>query len=313
MLICEWVSAPTSFDSGSFSLWTVAAKWAAEVDPQTKKRVRPRATVADYYNTKAFWAYMDRYAAFIKEHAHAIDYYANVDVIPDPVLTFRNQRYLEKEHGLSPVPVVHYRTDLFWLEKYLVRKAVGGAHGLVALGGLVGSTAQDACRHWLDRAFDVICGQPSRLPRTRIHGFGVTSFPLLYRYPWWSVDSTTWTMVGAMGGVIVPHHRDGKFVFTVPPYVMKFSSKAKDKTLAGRHFNTMRAGERATVLAWLAEIGIPLGECHQDGTVISYGVTNRHCERKAANLLFFEKMRLALPKYPWPFMGVKKTQLDIKL
>lgn len=305
-------------DSGSFTLWTLAEKWAKENSVSDPYK---------YYETPEFLAYMDAYAAFIKKHKSAIDYYANVDAIPNPEVTFRNQKYLEKNHGLSPVPVVHYKTDLSWLEKYISRSGLAESgsddgkrdtdvpkHPLIALGGLVGSTNQERCKDWLDRAFAVICDQPSGLPRARIHGFGVTSFPLLLRYPWWSTDSTTWTMVGAMGGILVPHMRHGKWVFKDPfPYVVKFSDKSKEIKLAGKHFYTMAKGEQRRVLQWLEEIDVPLGAKDKEGEVTEYGVTNRHCERKAANLLFFERMRKTLPEYPWAFQGVRRRSLGITI
>ena len=78
-------------DSGSFSLWTRAAKWAKENGLDEPW---------GFYDTEEFWSYIDGYASFIKKNHRGIDLYANVDVIPNPELSWRNLRYLEDEHDL---------------------------------------------------------------------------------------------------------------------------------------------------------------------------------------------------------------------
>lgn len=157
-------------DSGAYTLWTRAEEWAKE---KGKKET-------DFYETQEHWSYLDAYANFIKENQVAIDLYANVDAIGFPEITWRNQQYLEEKYGLRPVPVVHYRTDLKWLEHYLKR-----GYDLIGLGGLVGSTAEDHCRGWIDSCFELVCDTPDRLPKVKIHGFGVTTYELLIRYPWY--------------------------------------------------------------------------------------------------------------------------------
>src|SRR5438552_1722463 len=97
------------FDSGSFSLWTAAEEYAK----------RHNCSRWKFYDSKRHWRYVEDYAAFVKKYSLAIDLYANVDVIPNAELTWRNQQYLEQKHGLCPVPVVHYTCDLKWLQHYM--------------------------------------------------------------------------------------------------------------------------------------------------------------------------------------------------
>ena len=281
-------------DSGSFTLWTKSAEYAAA----------NKCGRYDFYETPEFWQYIDAYSEFVKKYTVAIDLYANVDVIPNPELTLRNQEYLEGK-GLKPVPVVHYTTDLKWLKFYIER-----GHDLVALGGLVGSTAQDECRSWIDRAFDIVCDTPDRMPKVKIHGFGVTSYALLLRYPWFCVDSTAWTKIGAFGGVLVPHKRGGKFVFTEQPYMIPISMDSPSTKLKGRHFSTLNAAEKNIIQEWLDLIGVKLGKFKIDSEdkieITEFGVMTRHTERRVANLLFFEKMRKAIPQFPFSFQSTRR-------
>jgi hypothetical protein len=282
-------------DSGAFTLWTTSAKYATENG----------CGRWDYYETPEFWAYMKAYVKFVKEHDVSVDLHANVDVIGNPELTWRNQRWLEKK-GLVPVPVVHYKTDLRWLRHYMDK-----GYKLIGLGGLVGSTAEDSCKGWIDRCFDLVCDQPSRLPQVRLHGFGVTSYKLMLRYPWWSVDSTSWTKIGAYGGIMVPHKRRGQFIFDEQPYLIKVSSEAKETKKLGQHYLTLTRAERDIVKEWLDEIGIPLGAINSKGEVTEYGVITRHIERRAANCLYFHRMQQSLPQYPWPFRSTRRKGLGV--
>ncbi len=273
-------------DSGAFTLLTSASKYA-------KKH---KCSRWKFYDTKAFWKYVDSYAAFVKEHQIGIDYYAVVDAIPNAEITYRNQKYMEEKHGLSPVPVVHYGCKVSWLEKYLEE-----GYAYVGLGGLVGAASEAGVVSWLDRCFDVVCDQPSRLPKIKLHGFGVTSHPLLLRYPWWSVDSASWTKVGAFGGILVPYKREGKFTFTKPPLTVSVSGESPKANDSGKHYLTMSRAEQKIMREWLELIDVPMGRLGEGGEIEEFGVTTRHIERRKACLLYFEALRKSLPEWPWPF------------
>lgn len=281
------------FDSGSFTLWTEAHKYAKEHGCDEWA----------YYDTEAFWAYVDSYAGFVKKYRHGIDLYANVDVIPHPRLSWRNQRYLEKKHGLSPVPVVHYRTPMKWLRHYVDR-----GYEVIALGGLVGSSDTTEGRQWIERCFDTVCDPKTHLPKVKLHGFGFTSFDLIVRYPWWSVDSTTWSKIGGYGSILVPHRKAGGWRFDVGPYVVPCALDGPTMSRKGKHYLTMSKPEQRTVRDWLGEIGVHLGEWDDRGRVLEYGVVTRHTDRRTANLLFFERVRKTIPPWPWPFKPYSRRE-----
>ncbi len=275
-------------DSGAFAMWSLSQKYAEENSCDRW----------EYYRTDEFKQYLHDYAEFVKKNKSWIDLCANVDVIGNPELTWKNQRRLEKL-GIKPVPVVHYGTDLKWLQLYVDR-----GYDLIGLGGLVGSTGEEDCKRWIDRCFQLVCGKTG-LPSVKIHGFGVTSYRLLITYPWYSVDSTSWTKVGAFGGILVPHKRSGRWDFSEDPYLVKVSEDSPDRKREGKHLLTMSTAERKIVTEWLDYIGVPLGK--QDKTeVLEWGVTTHHTYRKAANLFFFEELRKWLPDYPWKFRSKKQ-------
>lgn len=123
---------------------------------------------------------IDNYIKFIKENENVLTVYAVLDVIGDFKGTMRNQHYMEKK-GVNPLPVFHFGGDLNNL-KSLVKD-----YDYIALGGLV-PYARDKkkLKAWLDKCFSIIkCD-------CKIHGFGMTGIEILKRYPFYSVDSTSW-------------------------------------------------------------------------------------------------------------------------
>ena len=59
---------------------------------------------------------------------------------------------------------------------------------------------------WLDGIFSKIS------PSYRTHGFAVTSMTLMRNYPWFSVDSTSWFMIGMYGKLCIPLDRYGNVI-----------------------------------------------------------------------------------------------------
>lgn len=125
---------------------------------------------------------IDDYARWLKRWQHVFEVYANLDIIGDAVATQRNQDYLEKEHGLSPLPVFHIGSDFSHLER------LAEQYDYIALGGLVPHLRYTKrVMTWLLKCFKVANG------RARFHGFGCTNWTILMSLPWRSVDSTSWT------------------------------------------------------------------------------------------------------------------------
>jgi len=123
---------------------------------------------------------IDEYCDWLLKHESEIDVYAVLDKIGDPKGTMKNQRHMESR-GLKPLPAFHYGSDLQFL------KEMASEYDYIALGGLVPLARQKAkLKRWLDKCFNVI--------RTdaKVHGFGMTGVEILKRYPFYSVDSTSW-------------------------------------------------------------------------------------------------------------------------
>ena len=254
-----------------------------------------------YYDSPEFLEYIDDYAAFLKKFKLAIDYYATVDVIFNPQKSWDMLKYMEEHHGLNPIPVVHYGAKLDEVVKH-----IEAGYKYIGLGGLGQEVTARNYIAWADQVFGkVICNTPDKKPAVKIHGFAMTSFPLLSRYPFWSVDSTSWMLSGAMGSMYVPHKRKGEFVFDSAnkmnkPYTITVSKDSPDLKIKGKHYETCTKHEQGVLRDWLEYIGIPFGKMKGD-EIIEFGVSTRYKERHHANLLYFEMLRNSLPEWPWVF------------
>jgi hypothetical protein len=129
---------------------------------------------------------IDEYIEFIK--LHDIKIYAVLDVIGNPEKTIENQNYMESK-GLNPIPCYHYGEDYKYLDYYCSK------YDYIALGGMVPISTKDLI-NWLDVVF-------SKYPNKRFHGFGMTTFSILDRYDWYSVDSTAYLSGGKTSSIFV--------------------------------------------------------------------------------------------------------------
>ena len=141
---------------------------------------------------------VEDYAAWCHQHDRSLTLYANLDVIGAPEATWRNQQALETR-GLAPLPVFHTGEPWHWLERYIDQ-----GHTYIALGKLLGNPLADLLP-WLDTAFRVADG------RAVFHGFGMTTWDVLRRLPFYSVDSSTWNEGQRYGIVKLFDDRTGQW------------------------------------------------------------------------------------------------------
>jgi hypothetical protein len=262
----------------------------------------------DLYKTKEFWDYVDSYALFVKKWSYLFQGYVTVDAVRNPQISWKVTRYLEKEHGLNPIPVVHFGTSEKWLQKYL-----DAGHKYIGFGGQI---ERQPYHPWADKMWNVVCNTPDRLPQIKVHGFAQTKIQTMARYPWYSVDSVTWKKMGYYGQVVVPQKINGNFswqarfisVFTdlISPYTKRSGNGG------GRHFLHLSRREQRTVREWLDHIGIEFGTQKKDGTIIQLGVSNDKQERVAANIELFCWLQSQMPQWPWSWEGPPVTRRTLK-
>lgn len=265
---------------------------------------------------------IEDYIAFIKENESSITTYSNLDVIGDPRGTWQNQKIMEQV-GLSPLPVFHYGSDLKWLKKILKK-----GYKYMALGGMVPISTQ-ALIPWLDDLFSNYLTDEKGMPFIKVHGFGLTSLRLLFRYPWFSVDSTSWVVTGRLGSIFIPVFKNGEWDYLTNPWKVAVSNKSPKNKEKGQHITTLTKTQRKNLELYLKEKGHVLGkssfekipqetelkenqkwaekkpkskkELRECETILERGLSNDYKLRDEINIMYFNDLEKHLPKWPYKF------------
>lgn len=266
-----------------------------------------------YYDLRKgteFRRYCDSYAAFMKKMEGKGLLLANVDAISNPDLTWQIQKFFEEEHGVRPVPIVHYGTPMEYVDRYI-------HYPLLGVGGLGQGVSRHEYFRWGDEFFNHICPKANDyLPVIRTHGFAMTSWELICRWPWWSVDSATWVKLSAYGWLYIPRStEENGFDFNKPPMMFNFSFRSPQKKIRNKHYDNFKQAlpsVKRDIDKWLGHIGMTVGSVTDDGEVDEFGVSSHHRARSIANLTYLKELEESRPKWPHPLDYKLVTELTVK-
>ena len=222
---------------------------------------------------------IDKYIGFIKEHEKYLSVYAVLDVIGDVEGTYQNQQYMEMR-GLTPIPCFHAKEDYDYLEEYV------NNYDYIALGGMAqlkGSKTQ--LKLWLDDIWSKYLVNEDGTAKIKIHGFGITSVELMKRYPWYSVDSTSWVLTSRFGSVYCDI--GGLRKITV-----------SDKGEASDHFKTFKEWEQDNIREYFKNLG---GGYKIEELATSYK------KRDEVNILYFMNIERQLSENPPRFINRQES------
>ena len=231
-------------------------KWPIQKDKKMKE-----SKVNLFLDSGAFSAWskginidIKDYINFIKEHEKYLEVYSVLDHIGDSELTLKNQKIMEKA-GLSPLPCFHYGSDKKHLQYYVDN------YEYIALGGMVPISSKNLTT-WLDILFSNFICDKNGIPKVKVHGFGLTSLTLMLRYPWYSVDSTSWVMTSRFGSVYVPKIvKGGKCIYDKDNWKICISGRSPSKTEPGqKHIDTFYSTDRKVILQYFKDKGYSLGK-----------------------------------------------------
>jgi len=206
--------------------------------------------------TKNLEININDYIAYIKRYGRYIDVYANLDVIGDQEATWKNQEMMEKA-GLSPLPVFHVEDDMKYLERCIDN------YDYFCLGGMAKGYNKKERASFIDLCFEQICNQPSLFPKCKIHGFGMTSIDWMWRWPWYSVDSTSWVLTSRMGSIFVPRFKQGKYDYREQPWKVTVSNrsplKQEPQSDGSWHIDNFSPLKQDIIMRYFKEKGFVLG------------------------------------------------------
>jgi hypothetical protein len=190
---------------------------------------------------------LEDYARFLHLNQHMFAACSSLDVIGgSEQANWDNFQALIKE-GCRVQPVFHVREDPRWLVKYMDN------YDYILIGGMVPETTK-----WLKKRLDGLfydyLTNKDGTPKVKLHGFGLTDQLLMFLYPWYSVDSTSWMFAGMYGGVT--------FLTDRGLYKVVFSEHNEHaKHIEGWHYNLLTDLERQAVDKMLAPHGLTVQQC----------------------------------------------------
>lgn len=233
--------------------------------------------------TKGYVIDPHKYAKYLIDTGHIWTVRSNLDVIGSTeegaVKTYENQKLIESL-GASVHPVYHVREREYWLERYMAE-----GYDYILIGGLVAEGGSAYTRERLDHLFgDIICGEDG-LPKVKVHGFGLTSQELMARYPWYSVDSSSWIQKGMYGLCMMPTSR-GSFRAVV------FSEDSNEmRKQDGWHWHSRSEIEKTEIKKWLEPSGVTVEECIGVNTELS-----GYRYRNIVNAWSYQQMERMIPE-----------------
>lgn len=242
---------------------------------------------------------VEDYGKFLQKHGNDFDLIVNLDVIPgefgqkavpyDEMIQSIEQGWYNYhrlvEMGIPKkklIHVFHQGEPFSYLEKMVNEMEYIGI-----------SPANDRTtsekKVWLDECMRYVLNGNGK-PLVKFHGFGMTSLHLIWRYPWFSIDSTTWVLVGAMGGLLIPKTKFGRFTYRESPIILPVTMKNQPKEK--KHYFNLSEIEQSKVHRYLKDRGFDIKKVQDDGM-----------ERDRANMQFFLDLEQTLENTKVYFAG----------
>lgn len=185
---------------------------------------------------------IEEYADYVKGHQDIIKMASVLDAIGDAEGTYHNLHKLEKL-GAETLPCFHFG-EPFSLCEYYLRN-----YEYITIGGMV-PVPNGKLRIWLDELWNTVLTDKDGIARRKVHGFGLTARSLVERYPWYSVDSSTWVQAAATGTIVFPELKQP----------VAISARSPSKKDFAKHYDTLDEQSRAKVDYLLHYYGLTLEE-----------------------------------------------------
>lgn len=207
---------------------------------------------------------MDAYVSFIEScHPDLFGVVANIDVIPgawghvptqseidkSAAAGWENYHALQRRlapRGIKPMHIFHQGENFKWLTRLMDEMEYFG----ISPGNDRRTSQKQA---WLDECMRYLTDKTGK-PIRKFHGFGVAAFSLVTRYPWYSVDATTWRQLAMYGMVLYPSpHR----MRDLTRIAVSVKSPQRHETNS-RHVNQLNTKERALFAAHVGKYGFTI-------------------------------------------------------
>jgi len=250
---------------------------------------------------------IDEYIRFCLDRLNIISYVVNLDVIPGEFgqkdlppeeiersagLGYQNYHYM-LSRGIPKeklIHVFHQGENFKWLAQMVAEIPY------IGLSPANDRTTPEKIM-WLDQCMPYVIDDQG-YPVVKFHGFAVTAPRLMFRYPWYSVDSTTWQMMASNGHILMPRKVRGQYNYSQPWYTITISSESSRVKEAGHHYNTLSAAEQQEVVKYIESKGFTLEE-----------MQTNYLKRSELNVIYFKDLGEHLTPWPNKRFEISKSQV----
>ena len=133
------------------------------------------------------------YVAFVKSREKDFDFYVNFDYVRDSPVIYNVLKQLEKM-GIKSMPVFHGDAGFSWLERYFDE-----GYDYICIGTVARSW--EALKRYYGKIFELGAKYGKNV---KFHGLACTGFNVIFGWPWYSVDSSSWAKIGGYGQLVLP-------------------------------------------------------------------------------------------------------------
>jgi hypothetical protein len=206
-----------------------------------------------FLDSGAFTAFTKKVTIDIQEYANFVKKYSSVWTVMSSLDAIgRGEEAARQSYenfcalrrlGAQVFPVFHVREPNHWLQRY-----IDEGEPYILIGGMVPESTPWLMER-LDELWSMILSDQEGYPKVKTHGFGLTDQKLMFRYPWHSVDSTSWLMSGVFGTCL----------FRVGNKVQKivFSEESPEaRKYKGWHYKNLVPAAREKVDSWIKPFGL---------------------------------------------------------
>lgn len=187
-----------------------------------------------------------RYSQFIRDNADVVDFASVLDSIGNHEKTLTNQKILE-DLGTPCLPCFHVGEPLELCQYYCDN------YEYMTIGGMV-PVPNAKLRPWLDMVWDQVLTDDNGIAKTKVHGFGLTTFDLMQRYPWFSTDSSSWVQSARTGSILFPDNNKA----------IPISERSPARKEFGQHYTTYPREAKDIVDALLTYYGLTHDQVAKD-------------------------------------------------
>ena len=281
----------------------------------------------DAFKEPVFHEFLMDYILFLKENKDKITTAVSLDAIYDPETSYGIYCYMKYGHGLDVLPVYHFAEDIKWFQLYMQHTDYIGISGLGQ-----GIPKQDYYE-WVNQVFELICDKQTGIPQWKIHGFALTSVEVMVKYPFYSVDSSSWVQFSRFGKIMVPQLINGVYDYTKKPLDIFVSNRGTKDVREGNHIDHCSELTRKYVVDYLSSLGLvigkstfkeeePLYQAKENESIVSTtkekriietyiekGVANRHDYRDIVNSLYYTRVAECVPPWPWAWKPQRRGKI----